>query len=337
MQVVDIHTHFSPERYKEAIRRDGSWYGLGPKVGELHRHGFTKPISERIEDMDALGVDRQLVTPNVGFFQYDNDLDTATRVNQECNQEIAEICDSHPDRFSGLGIVPLQDIPTAIDELNRVVNELNLLGVIIGDHVNGRTYDEPEFLPFFKAAEELGAILHFHQSGATVVTPRINRYSLSNAVGNLTERTLSFAALVFGDVMDKCPRLKPLLAHGGGYVAFGIGRMDKVAGALEGGYPDGPLTPPFPQPDDQYKLTRPPSTYMSQFYYDCCTFDRRALRFLIDSVGIDRVMLGTDAPAPMELLNSVAWIEGMAELTADEKDAILRRNAAAFLTRGSNA
>jgi aminocarboxymuconate-semialdehyde decarboxylase len=216
MQVVDIHAHFSPERYKEAIRNDGAWYGLGPEVGELQRHGFTKSIAERIADMDALGGDRQLITPTVGFFQYENDLDTATRVNQECNQEIAEICDSHPDRFSGLGIVPLQDIPSAIDELERIVKELNLLGVIIGDHVNGHTYDEPEFLPFFKAAEALGAFIHFHQSGGTVVTPRIRRYSLSNAVGNLTERTLTFAALVFGGVMDQCPRLKPLLAHGGG-------------------------------------------------------------------------------------------------------------------------
>ena len=337
MQVVDIHTHFSPERYKEAIRKDGSWYGLDDKVGELHRQGFTKTIAERIEDMDAIGVDRQLITPSVGFYQYENDLDTATQIAQECNQEMAEIVDRHPDRFSALGTLPMQDIPAAIDELTRCMKELNLHGVIIGDHVNGKMYDEPEFLPFFKAAEELGAILHFHQSGSTVVSPRIKRYSLPNGVGNLTERALTFAALVFGGIMDQCPRLRPMLAHGGGYTAFGIGRLDKVAGALEGGYPDGPLTPPFPQADDQYKLTRPPSTYLGQFYYDCCTFDARALRFLIDAVGVDRVMLGTDCPAPMELLNSVAWIEGLSELTADEKDAILRRNAVTFLSPGTDA
>jgi aminocarboxymuconate-semialdehyde decarboxylase len=336
MQVVDIHTHFSPERYKKAIRSHGSWHGLDDKVGELHRHGFTKSIPERIADMDAIGVDRQLVTPSVGFFQYENDLDTATLVARECNQEMAEIIDAHPDRFSALGTLPMQDIPTAIDELTRCMKELNLHGVIIGDHVLGRTWDEPEFLPFFKAAEELGAILHFHQSGPTVVSPRTRRYSLPNGVGNLTDRTLTFAALVFGGVMDKCPKLKPLLAHGGGYVAFGIGRLDKVAGALERGYPqEGPLTPPFPQPADQYKLTRAPSTYVSEFYYDACTFDAKALRFLIDVVGIDRVLLGTDAPAPMELLDSVRWIESLSELTADEKDAILRRNAAELLSLGN--
>jgi len=282
--------------------------------------------------MKARGIDRQLITPTVGFYQYGNDLDTTTRVAQECNQEVAEIVDRHPDWFSGLGTVPMQDSAAAITELTRCIRELNLKGVIIGDHVNGRNYDEPEFLPFFKAAEALGAIVFFHQSGGTVVSPRIKRYSLSNAIGNLTERTLAFATLVFGGVMDRCPRLKPLLAHGGGYTAFGIGRLDKVAGAFEGSYPNGPLTPPFPQPDSQYRLTRPPSTYLGQFYYDCCTFDGRALRFLIDTVGIDRVMAGSDSPAPMELLDIANWVKGLAELTADEKDAILRRNAAAFLS-----
>ena len=90
--------------------------------------------------------------------------------------------------------------------------------------------------------------------------------------------------------------------------------------------------PPFPQPDAQFKLGRAPSTYLSQFYYDCCTFDGRALRFLIDTVGIDRVMAGSDAPAPMELLDLANWVKGLDELTADEKDAILCRNAAAFLS-----
>jgi aminocarboxymuconate-semialdehyde decarboxylase len=332
MQVVDIHAHVTPDRYKEAIRSKGNWYGLGPEVGELDRKGFTLSIAERIAVNDKNGVERQLITPTVGFYQYDNSLDVATTIARECNDEMAEIVDRHPTKFTGLGSIPMQDIPTAVAELTRCMKELNLKGVIIGDHVNNHNYDEPQFLPFFQAAEALGAILFFHQSGGTVVSPRTKRYSLSNGIGNLTERTLTFANLVFGGVMDKCPKLKPLLAHGGGYVAFGIGRLDKIAGALEGSYPDGPLTPPFPQPESQYKLKRPPSSYLSRFYYDCCTFDGRALRFLIDTVGIDRVMAGSDAPAPMELLDLANWVKGLTELTADEKDAILRRNAAEFLS-----
>jgi aminocarboxymuconate-semialdehyde decarboxylase len=330
-QVTDIHAHVTPERFKKAIARDGSWHGLGPEAGELHRHGFTQSLTERLAEMDAVGIDRQLVTPTQGFYQYGNSVDATTTIAQECNEEIAQMVDDNPDRFSGLATLPMQDVPAAIEELTRVVKDLNLKGAMISDHVAGRTYDEPEFLPFFKAAEELGAILFLHQGSDTIVKKRIGKYSLPNAVGNPTERALSYSALVFGGVMDQCPDLKVLLAHGGGYTAFGIGRLDKVAGALEGGYPDGPLEPPFPQPEGQYRLTRPPSSYLNDFFYDCVTYNGDALRFLIDSVGIERVMLGTDYPAPMFLQKSVNWINSLSQLTDDEKESILSVNSAAFL------
>ncbi len=338
MQVIDTHAHIAPRRYREAIERDGSWHGLDYVVGELHRPaGFNKSVEERLAEMKAAGIDRQLVTPSVGFYSYDKDLDLATTVARECNEDIAELVDQYPDRFSGLGTLPMQDIPAAIEELTRVMTQLNLKGAIINDHVNGRTYDEPEFTPFFAAAESLGAILEFHQGGGgvsgigTVVGPRINRYSLPNGIGNLADRTITFAALVFGGVLDRFPRLKLQLAHAGGYTAFGVGRLDKVAGAFEGSYPDGPLTPPFVQPEGQYRLTRPPSSYLGAFHYDCITYDGEALRHLIDKVGIDQVMLGTDYPAPMLLIDSVRWIEQLPQLSADEKEQILRGNPTAFV------
>jgi aminocarboxymuconate-semialdehyde decarboxylase len=331
VQVTDIHAHVTPERFKKAIAKDGTWHGLGPEAGELNRRGFTLPLEDRLAEMDATGIDRQLITPTQGFYQYGNDLDTTTTIARECNEEIAAIVDDHPDRFSGLGTVPMQDVPAAIAELTRAMTDLNLKGAMISDHVVGRTYDEPEFLPFFKAAEALGAVLFIHQGADTIVKQRINRYSLPNGVGNPTERTLSFAALVFGGVMDECPNLKVLLAHGGGYTAFGIGRLDKIAGALESDEAGGPLTPPFPQPEGEYRLTRAPSSYLDEFFYDCVTYNGAALRFLVDSVGIDRVMLGTDYPAPMFLQKSVQWINGLTQLTSDEKEAILRVNSTAFL------
>jgi aminocarboxymuconate-semialdehyde decarboxylase len=122
----------------------------------------------------------------------------------------------------------MQHPPSAIAEMERAMSDLGLKGVIISDHVAGRTYDEPDFLPFFRSAQELGAIVFFHQGGDTVVNHRIRRYKLGNAVGNLTERALVYATLVFGGVMDRCPGLEPYLAHGGGYTSFGVARMDKV-------------------------------------------------------------------------------------------------------------
>ncbi len=151
---------------------------------------------------------------------------------------------------------------------------------------------------------------------------RNQRYKLPNAVGNLTERALVFATLVFAGIIDRFPDLKPLLGHGGGYTAYGVARLDKVAGALEG---SAGMTPPFGD-GDGFSQQLPPSDYLDRFYYDCCTYSGPVLRFLIDAVGIDRVVLGTDYPAPMVLRDAVNWVRGLPELSADEKDAILSEN-----------
>lgn len=323
MPVIDMHAHLTPERYKEAIRTAGVWYGLDAGPGELHHGGFAQSLSERLAEMDALGVDMQLLTPTIGFYQYDNDLEVTKSIHRECNNEIAETVQQHPTRFLGMGTVPMQDPASAVAEMVRVMNDLNLKGVILNDHVVGRTYDDPAFLPFFAAAEELGAILFFHQGRDTCVEYRNQRYKLPNAVGNLTERTLVYATLVFAGIIDRFPDLKPLLGHGGGYTAYGAARMDKVAGAFEGHGPD--MTPPFGE-GDGFSQQHPPSDYLDRFYYDCCTYSGRLLRFLIDSVGIDRVVLGTDYPAPMVLRDAVNWVRGLPELSDDEKEAVLAKN-----------
>ncbi len=328
MPVIDTHAHVTPERYKKAVEEQGNWYGMDATVGELSRGGFARPISERIVEMDALGVDMQLITPTVGFYQYDRDVDVAVKIHRECNAEIAEIVERYPGRFKGMAMVTMQDPATAISEMASAMSD-GFAGVVLSDHVGPRTYDEPEFLPFFQAAEELGAILFFHQGGGdTCVGSRIERYKLTNAVGNLTERTLLYATLVFGGIMDRFPDLKPLLAHGGGYTAYGIARMDKVAGALEG--PSGEMTPPFAEADG-FRQQHPPSEYLQRFHYDCCTYSGPALKFLIDTVGIDQVVLGTDYPAPMFLKDPVNWVNDLPELNGAEKESILSTNPAALL------
>ncbi len=228
MSVTDLHAHVTPQRFRDAIRDGRTWHGLDESVGELDVPGFRKPVDVRLRDMDEMGVDIQAVSPNAGFYQYDNDPAVAAEIARECNDEIAEMCSAHPSRFVGLGTLPMQDVPAAIDELRRVMGDLRFKGVMVDDHVNGRTWDEPEFEPFWSAVESLGAVVFFHQGSATVVTHRIDRYHLANSVGNLTERALTFGALVGGGVMDRFPRLKLLLGHAGGYVAFGAARMDKA-------------------------------------------------------------------------------------------------------------
>ena len=332
MPIIDVHAHVTPERFKQAVAKDGHWYGLEAKVGEIHHGGFAKNLDERFAEMDRDGIQMQMLSPTIGFYQYGNNLDTTKTVARECNDEVSEMVAAHPDKFSGVGTLPMQDVDAAIVELQRIMGDKGLKGAILDDHVLGRTYDEPEFRPFFKAADELGAILFFHQGGDTCVIHRMSRYKLGNAIGNLADRTITFASLVMGGVMDECPNFKPLLGHAGGYTAFGVPRMDKTSGALHPNRAEnGEMRPPFGRGEGEYNLQTPPSAYLDKFYYDCCTYDEDALRFLINKVGIDRVLLGTDYPAPMFLEDPVKWINSLTSLSDSEKQQILSGNASAML------
>jgi aminocarboxymuconate-semialdehyde decarboxylase len=253
----------------------------------------------------------QVVSTGAGFYYYDRDAQTVAAMHRDCNDEVHQMIMDHPERFKGFAQIPMQDVPAAIAELDRAVNKLGLVGAMIDDKVNGRTYDDPAFMPLWKAAEQMGALMFIHQGGATVVRERSNRYHLPNTIGNLADRAVTFAAFVFGGVMDACPNLKVCLAHGGGYTCFGIGRMDRGWQVRS---------------EARVHIPRPPSAYLSKFYYDCLTHSEAALRMLIDTAGIDRVIFGTDWPADMAIDWPVSWILSLESLTQEEKEAILYKN-----------
>jgi aminocarboxymuconate-semialdehyde decarboxylase len=252
-----------------------------------------------------------VVSTGAGFYYYDRDPQTIAAMHRECNDEVHQMTVDHPDRFKGFAQIPMQDVKAAIAELDRAVNQLGLVGAMIDDKVNGRTYDDPEFMPLWKAAEQMGALMFIHQGGETLVRQRSSRYHLPNTIGNLVDRAVTFASFVFGGVMDACPDLRICLAHGGGYTCFGIGRMDRgwqVRSEARG------------------SILQPPSAYLNKFYYDCLTHSEAALRMLIDTVGVDKVIFGTDWPADMAIDWPVAWILSLKSLTQDEKEAILYKN-----------
>ena len=271
-----------------------------------------------------MGVDVHVLTINTGFFRYDLAPEITTEIATECNAALKEMMDAYPDRYLGLASVPLQDVPTAIEMMTQAMGDMGFKGITIGDHVNGVTLDDSRFYPFWAAVEELGAVVFFHQASSTVVENRTERYGIPNVIGNLTERAITFATLVYGGIMDRYPDLKLCLGHAGGYTAFGAARMDKGwrAGALEN----------MPEFDDSRTfLEHAPSEYLGRFYYDSCTYTEATLRFLIDMVGVEQVVLGTDYPAPMFLDDPVNWINGLGSLTAEEKAAILEHNPARLL------
>lgn len=325
MKVIDVHNHVNPRPFLDAMRAGHDWYGFTADHGELENPRNHWTIEERIAEMDQLGVDMQALTVYGGFNTYDRDPKLTEAVVRICNDEVAAMVDEYSDRFVGLGILPMQDVDASVIELERLVVDLGLKGVTIKDHINGITLDDPRFLPFWEAAERLRAVVEFHQ-GSTIVAQRIPRYFLENTVGNLVERVLTFGALVQGGIIDRFPRLKVCLLHGGGYVAFGVARMDKGWEAAKLDY-----MVKYSSENACQSISKPPSQYVGSFYYDCATFSEPTLRFLIDTVGIDRVVFGTDYPCPMEMVDSVNWINSLGSLTRGEKQAILSVNPARML------
>jgi aminocarboxymuconate-semialdehyde decarboxylase len=294
MRAIDIHAHLTPQCFQREVLAGRTWHGMTSAEGELFNPMNAWTPEERLADMKSLGVDVQVVSTNVAFYKYDQDVATTTAIARACNDEVHQMTVDFPDRFAGLATLPMQDIKAAISELERGVMQLGLKGAMINDHVNGRTFDEPEFRPLWKAAEQMGAVIFIHQARAALVRQRINRYHLANTIGNLVERAVTFASFVFGGVMDQCPELKVCLAHGGGYTCFGIGRIDRGWQVRS---------------EARVNIDKPPAL-ISRFYYDCIVYDESALRYLIDAVGIDRVVFGTDWPYDMALDWPVAWVLG---------------------------
>ena len=313
MRSIDIHAHIIPEGFLRAYEKGEDWYGTVANASGMIRHNPRTRWSpeQRIADMDSLGVDVHVLSTSGYFYNYEKDAETITKMSREANDHVSQLTKDYPTRFAGLANLPMQDVNASVAELERSMTQLGLKGAMIGDHVNGKTYDDPEFLPLWKAAEELGAMLLIHQSGGTVVNPRSSKYHLPNSIGNLADRTVTFAAFVYGGVMDKYPDLRVCLSHGGGYVCFGIGRMDRGWQVRS---------------EARVNIQKPPSAYLRNFYYDCLTHDESALRMIIDTVGVDRVLFGTDWPYDMMIDWPVSWLLGLESLSQEEKEAILWKN-----------
>jgi aminocarboxymuconate-semialdehyde decarboxylase len=320
--VIDVHAHVTPQRFQRVVERGDDWHGMTEADGELgNPKNLWKP-DRRLEEMDELGVDMQVVSPTDVFFQYDRDPRVTALIAAEANEEVAEMVRDHPRRFMGLGTLPMQDVERANSEMTRSMRELGLMGFMIDDHVNGITYDDKVFDEFWATAEDLGAFFLIHQYRGTLVEYRTEKYFLLNSIGNLVDRTVSFATLVYGGVMDKYPGLKICLAHAGGYTPFALDRLDKGWDAW---------------PEERGSSKDRPSTYARRFYYDTVTFTARNLRFLLDVVGSDRVVFGVDWPAPMMVDDPVRRIETMEGLSDSERADLLWGTAAGLFARRDRA
>ena len=228
------------------------------------------------------------------------------------NDGIAAAVAQHPDRFIGMGSVPMQNVEMAVAEMQRCVRALDLRGIEISSNVGGRDYDEPEFRAFFAAAEELGVLLFLHPLGFTHAE-RMGKYYFNNLIGNPIESTLAMGHLIFGGVLDRYPALKICVAHGGGYMPGYWGRMDHGWRA---------------RADCSEHCRHPPSTYLRKLWLDTLVFDQEQLESLVRTHGADRLCLGSDYPFDMAEPDPVGF---HARLDDADQARILGLNAAELL------
>jgi len=218
------------------------------------------------------------------LFSYWAKPNQARELHRHLNAHTAEICRAHPQHYAGIGTVPLQSPRLAIEEMERCVEQLGLQGVQIGSHVNDWNLDAQELFPFFEAAADLGAAILIHPWDM-MGKDTMPKYWLPWLVGMPAEQSRAACSLIFGGVLERLPSLRIAFAHGGGSFPFTIGR-------IEHGYR---MRPDLVATDN----ARAPREYFRRLFFDSCVHDPQALRYLLDVVGDDRVMLGTDYPFPL--------------------------------------
>ena len=291
---VDIHSHVGVPRAAEFVRphlaadanplvtfADAATRALNEKQeGDLKARA---PLDKRLADLDAMGIDLQIVKPPPPQCYYAVPVEIAVEAARMVNDGVAEFVARKPDRLKGFGTVPMPDGHEAAKELERCVNQLGFKGVQVLTNVNGRELSDPAFAPFWKKAEALGVLVVIHPNGFTHAQ-RLARFYFNNVIGNPLETTIALHYLIFDGVLERHPNLKILAVHGGGYLASYAGRIDHAWGARSDSHGD---------------LPHPPTTYLKRLYFDTVVFTPHQLQELVRQYGADRILMGTDYPFDM--------------------------------------
>lgn len=325
---IDVHTHVVPPALPRLAERlaGPAWPQVVPTgacTADLTLGGtFFRALDDRcwsterrIEEMDAEGVALQVVSPIPVTFSYALPAAGAAELAVAQNEWIGELVRRQPERFAGLGTVPLQDPEVAARLVVEAVTDLGLQGVEIGSNVAGLPLDDPSLEPVYAACEQVDALLFVHP-WQVLGEERLGQHGLLYSVGMPAETAAAAATLILGGVLDRHPRLRVVLAHGGGALLPMLPRIERCISMLPG------LTPP----------DRPIRDYLRRFWYDSLVYDAGTLRSLVLAVGADRVMVGTDYPFPIAERPAGAAVLA-AGLDAQDVAAVLSGTAMALLKR----
>jgi aminocarboxymuconate-semialdehyde decarboxylase len=327
---IDIHSHVIPDRIVAAIAADPRRFrarveGAGSTRKIIHDQGYVYPLFEEFREaeaklsaMDRKGIDISVISPAPPMFYYWADADLALDVAGLVNDGVADMVGARPDRLRGMATVPMQHPDAAVAELERVVRAYGFKAVEIGTSIEGAQLAEERFRPLLRRASELNVFVFAHPYYVGAKSG-LESYYLTNLIGNPLDTTVMLANLMFSGRLDELPDLKIVLAHGGGFIPYQIGRL--VHGHAVRSETNG-------------ISKSSPKDLLKRIYFDSLVFEPQALRYLIDLVGADHVCIGTDAPFDMADENPRATIDAVPGITPLERQCVCCGTALKLLCEG---
>jgi len=324
---IDIHSHVAVPAAAACVKphldpttialthfADAATVALSQKQEADIRSRITG-YDERLADMDAMGIDMQLVLPAPNQCYYTVAPEIAVDAARLVNEGLAQYVGKKPDRFVALGCVPLSDGNEAARELERCIKSLGMKGAQILTNVAGRELSHPGLAPFWAKAETLGALIVIHPNGFTHAE-RLRRFYFNNVIGNPLETAIALHYLIFDGVLERHPRLKILAVHGGGYLPAYCGRIDHAWGARS---------------DSHGALPQAPTSYLKKIYFDTVVFTTHQLEQLVRVFGADHILMGTDYPFDMGEYDPVGHLAECNDFDSKTIAAIAGGNARALL------
>ena len=324
---IDIHTHIMPDKMPNWVKK----FGYGEFIHLEHRNckacmmkgdKLFREVEDncfdaavRLKEMNDTDVTIQVLSPIPVLFNYWAKVKDGEETSRFFNDHIADTVAKNAKRFIGIGTVPLQDVDLAIKEMERCVTELKMPGLEIGSNINGANLSDKKFHPFYKRAEELGCALFIHPWEMMGET-QMQQYWLPWLVGMPAETSRAICSMIFGGVLESFPKLRVAFAHGGGSFPLTIGR-------IEHGFN---VRPDLVAVDNAIN----PRDYIGKFWIDSLVHDTKAMDYIIEVMGEDKICLGSDYPFPLGEHHPGKLIETM-EINNNLKEKLLFTNAKDWL------